>query len=203
VELSEIDFMQTNLAQVLLYLSIASNITAYVIYFVSIFRNKIKPHAFTFLAWSLIIGVNFLVQIFSGVGKSSILLGTNLLGCFFIFIFCLIKGYTSYDKIDWLCLILAIVAIILWVITRTPLYSVILSCIIDLLAFIPSFRKSFHKPQDDSALTFIVSGFEYLLSFPSYQVFSFLVLLYPVCVLTLDFSYAGMILIRRWQLTGR
>lgn len=192
-----------NFVRLLLFLSVASNITAYVIYLYSIFKNKIKPHAFTFLAWSLILGVNFFVQLFSGVGESSILLGTNLLGCFIIFVLCIIKGYTSYDKIDWLCLFLAVVAIILWLITKIPLYSVILSCIIDLLAFLPSFRKSFHKPNDDSALTFFISGFEYLLSFPAYKVFSFVVLLYPVTVLTLDFVYAGMVVLRRVQLRNK
>jgi hypothetical protein len=138
-------------------------------------------------------------QLVSGVGISSILLGTNLLGCAIVFFWCIRKEYVNYDRLDWTCLILAIFAIILWLITKTPLYSVILSCVIDLLAFFPSFRKSFHKPKDDSALTFIISGFEYIFSFPSYQIFSFLVLLYPVCVVTLDLSYAVMIIIRRTQ----
>lgn len=189
-----------NFVRILLFLAVASNITAYVIYLYFIVKNKIKPHAFTFLAWSLIIGVNFFVQLFSGVGESSLLLGTNFFFCFVIFIFCVKKGYTAYDMADWVCLIMAIISIVLWLVTKTPLYSVILSCVIDVFSFLPSFRKSFHKPDDDSALTFFISGFEYLLSFPSYKVFSFLVLFYPVTVLVLDFLYAGMIVVRRWQL---
>ena len=88
-------------------------------------------------------------------------------------------------------------SIILWIITNTPLYSVILTCFVDLFGMIPSFRKSFRRPYEDSALTFFISGMEFIFSFPSYQVYSFLVLLYPILVMSLDFGYAGMILIRR------
>jgi hypothetical protein len=186
--------------KILLFLSVASNLTAYGIYFSLILRNKIKPHAITYLVWSIILSLNFFIQLSSGVGISSILLATNLTGCFIIFILCLTKGLMIYDKIDWLCFFLAIVTVILWLVTKTPIYSVILSCVIDLLALLPSYRKSFNKPNEDSALTFFISGAEYLLSLPSYGVFSFLILLYPVCVLTLDFSYSAMIVIRRIQL---
>jgi len=72
--------------------------------------------------------------------------------------------------------------------------------LIDIFAFVPSFRKSFKKPNEDSAFTFFVSGLEYVFSFPAYSVFSFLVLAYPITILTLDFAYAGLIAIRRKQL---
>lgn len=188
------------ISRILLSLAVVSNVTAYAIYLRGIFKNTVKPHAFTFLVWSLILSINFLIQIFSGVGIGSILLATNLLGCGIVFICCIAKGYDEHDNIDIACLVLGILAIILWVITKTPLYAAILSCVIDVLAFTPSFRKSFRKPGEDSAVTFFVSGFEYLFSIPAYKVFSFLVLLYPVCVLSLDFGYAIMIVIRRMQM---
>ncbi len=203
--ISDSAYAQTgmNFPEILLLLASISNIIAYGIYFVVIFKNKIKPHPVTYLVWSLILSLNFLIQIFSGVGVGSILLGLNALGCILIFGLCLYKGYRQYDKIDLVCLTLAIIAIVLWIFTNQPLYSAILSCIIDVLAFIPSFRKSFAKPFDDSPIVYWTSGAEYLASLPSYQVFSLVVLLYPVTVLTLDFAYAGFILIRRLQLKSK
>jgi hypothetical protein len=189
-----------NFSKILLVLSVVSNLTAYVIYFRLILKNKIKPHAITYLVWTIILGLNFIIQISSGVGVGSILLGTNFAGCLIIFLLCYIKNYIVYDKIDWLCFALAIFTVILWLITKTPIYSVILSCVIDLLALLPSFRKSYRKPWEDSALVYFISGSEYLLSFPSYGVISFIVLLYPVCVVTFDFAYSIMIIIRRLQL---
>ena len=186
--------------QILLYISIVSNIIAYTIYLGFIIKNKIKPHGITYLVWAIILGLNFIIQIVSGVGISSALLGFNFIGCFLIFILCYKKGYINYDKLDWICFGLAILAVVVWIISKTPIYSVILSCVIDLLALIPSFRKSFSKPWDDSPIAFWTSGAEYLISLPSYNIYSVVSLLYPVFVLSIDFIYAIFISIRRLQL---
>lgn len=186
--------------KILLFLAVASNLTADVIYLRLVWQNKIKPHAITHLVWSIILGLNLAIQIFSGVGIGSILLATNLAASFLIFLLCYLKGYIVYDKIDWICFALAIFTVLLWLITKTPLYSVILSCAIDWLALLPSFRKSFTKPREDSSLTFFLSGTEYLLSLPSYRVLSFTTVLYPVFVLSIDYIYAAFIQIRRFQL---
>ena len=186
--------------KILLFLAVTSNITATVVYLYSIFRNKVKPHSFTFLIWSIILGINFFAQILSGVGLSSILLASNLLASIIIFFVCIKKGYTEHDRKDIACLCLGILTIVIWLVTKQPLYSVVLSCIIDLFAFIPSFRKSFHKPSEDSSLTYYISGLEYLFSFPSYQTFSLVALMYPVWIIIIDFSYASMIMLRRIQL---
>lgn len=188
------------LPQILLILAAASNIIGYGIYFWMIINGKIKPHAITYLVWSIIVGLNFLIQVLSGVGEGSALLGINFVGCFFVFILCFFKKLIIYDRLDWICFFLAIFAVALWLITKTPLYSVILSCIIDLLAILPSFRKAIIKPREDSALLFFISGLEYLFSFPAYQAMSFVILLYPVFVVIVDFSYTGLMVVRRMQL---
>jgi len=188
------------LAKILLYLGAISALVAYVIYIALIVKNKIKPHGITYLVWAIILGLNFVIQLTSGVGLGSILLGCNFFGCFLIFLLCYKKGYINYDKLDWLCFGLAILAVILWLISKTPIYSVILSCVIDFLALLPSFRKSFSKPWDDSPIAYWTSALEYLASLPSYNVFSVITLLYPVCIITLDFSYSILIAIRRLML---
>jgi hypothetical protein len=185
---------------ILLLISLISNVIAYSIYIGFIVKNKIKPHGVTYLVWAIILGLNFTIQLTSGVGISSLLLGLNVLGCCIVFTLCYKKGYVNYDRLDWLCFALAIFAITLWLITKTPIYSVILSCLIDLLALLPSFRKSFKLPWDDSPIAYWTSGAEYLISLPSYQIFSLVTLLYPVCLITLDFTYSIFIMVRRFQL---
>jgi hypothetical protein len=189
-----------SLASILLALAALSNIIGYGFYFWLIIKDKIKPHGITYLIWSIIVGLNFAVQVISGVGKGSALLGINFAGCVIVFLFCYFKKHIVYDRIDWVCFSLAIFAVILWLVTKTPFYSVILSCVIDFFAILPSFRKSFTKPREDSAFLFFISGLEYLLSFPSYQVMSFVTLLYPVFVIAIDFSYTALMLVRRRQI---
>ena len=93
--------------KILLFLAVASNLTVYFIYTRSIIKDKIKPHAITYLVWSIIIGLNLVIQIQSEVGIGSILLGTNFLGCFTTFILCYFKDFIAYDKIDWVNFFLA------------------------------------------------------------------------------------------------
>ncbi len=187
------------LATIFLTLAAISNVIGYGVYLWMIIKNKIKPHGITYLIWSIIVGLNFTIQVISGVGKGAALLGINFAGCTLVFIFCYLKKHIAYDRIDWVCFFLAIFAVILWLLTKTPIYSVILSCIIDILAILPSFRKTFNKPYEDSALLFFISGLEYLMSFPSYQIISFIVILYPAFVISADFSYAGFMFVRRVQ----
>jgi hypothetical protein len=188
------------ITQALLVLSVVSNTIAYAVYVWQILKNKIRPHAVTFLVWSVIMLINLVVQIISEVGWAWLLLASNFLWCFVIFILAYHQSGLKYDSLDKTCLFLALTTILLWLVTSTPLYSVILSCLIDALAIFPSFRKSFRKPGEDSSFTFFISGTEYLISLPSYKSFSFISVTYPVWVMLVDFSYAGYILIRRLQL---
>lgn len=185
---------------VFLALAVLSNIVANAIYLRNLWLKKIKPHTFTFLVWSIILGLNFFIQLFNGVEWGVAILAANFLGCVTIFTVCVWHGYIKYDWLDWVSLSLALLAILVWLLTKTPWYSVIISCFIDIFAFLPSFRKSFSRPYEDSALTFFISSLEYVFSFPSYGIFSWLVLLYPITVASLDILYAFMIWIRRYQL---
>jgi len=47
---------------------------------------------------------------------------------------------------DWYFFLAALAAIPLWLLTRTPLYSVVVVTVIDALAYVPTFRKSWHRP---------------------------------------------------------
>jgi hypothetical protein len=189
--------------KILLLLALTSNVIAYIIYISILYKNKIKAHGLTYLVWAIILGLNFAIQIASGVGISSILLGLNFFGCCIVCIILWRKNLIHYDRLDWICFCLAIIAVILWLSTKTPIYSVVLSCIIDFLAFIPSFRKSFRFPWDDSPIVYWTSGAEYLLSIPSYSSFSVINLLYPACLIILDFGYSIFIAVRRHQLKPR
>jgi hypothetical protein len=162
--------------KILLFASLVSAIIAYTLYIRLIAKNQIKPHGVTYLVWSIILGLNFVIQLKSGVGISAFFLGVNFLGCGLVFLFCLIKGHVRYDKLDWFCFALAIIAILLWLFATTPLYSVILSCVIDFFAIFPSFRKSFKDPWEDSPIAYWIAALEYLFSIPSYQVFSIITL---------------------------
>ncbi len=94
-------------------------------YFYDIFRNKTKPHAFSWFIWSLLMGTAFIAQLIGGAGLSSWITGSGAILCFLIAFISYIKNGLDYVKMfDWICLFLAISGILFWLVTSNPLYAI-------------------------------------------------------------------------------
>ena len=71
--------------------------------------------------------------------------------------------FSNVARVDWYFFIAALVSIPLWLITNTPHYSVLLVTLIDVLAFVPTFRKSWRRPNKSSVFTFALGSLKFLL----------------------------------------
>ena len=65
------------------------------------------------------------------------------------------KSYWKLWKLDYICLIFAILAIILWLITNNPLLAIIFWISADFLAAIPILIKIYKYPETETVLPFI------------------------------------------------
>lgn len=121
-------------------------IAGYIPYFINIFRNKTKPHAFTWFVWGLITGLAFIIQISKGAGAGAYVTGTAAFCCLVITAITLIKGEITYDKYDWLSLGGALLGILLWWLTKDPIFAVIFLIFSDAFGFYPTLRKGLKTP---------------------------------------------------------
>ncbi|KKQ72128.1 MAG: hypothetical protein UT33_C0005G0049 [Candidatus Peregrinibacteria bacterium GW2011_GWC2_39_14] len=181
------------------YISILIAIASYIIYFERIFTNKIKPHAFSWLIWSISVGIAFLASFIKNGGSGSWVIGLTSIACFIIFILALFKGEKKFNKFDWISLASALAAIFLWIFTKEPTFSVILITIIDLIGFIPTANKSFYKPNEESALFFSLAGFKFIIAIFAINSFSINTLLYPASLVLTNSVLALIILVRKVQ----
>jgi hypothetical protein len=175
-------------------------IISYIPYIRDVLANKTKPHAFSWLIWSILTAVAFFGQIAGGAGPGSWVNGFTTVVCFIIFIFGLIKGRSNIVLIDWICLVGAGVAILFWFITNGPLVSVIMVTIIDALGFFPTFRKSYHKPHEETWSTYVLSIFKYVFSLFALQTFSVVTVLFPIYLIFANGIFLVMVMIREKQL---
>lgn len=173
---------------------------SYVPYFKDIFANKTKPHAFSWLIWGVLTGIAFFGQVAGGAGPGAWVTGFTAVICFIIFVFGLTKGKNNIVFIDWLSLIGAGIALLLWFITKGPLLSVIIITIIDALAFFPTFRKSFNKPREETAVTYFLSGLKFLLSIIALDNISVITALYPLSLVLMNWAFVAMLYVRRKQI---
>src|SRR6185437_1900212 len=174
---------------------------SYVPYIRDIFNNKTKPHAFSWLVYSVMTSIAFFGQIVGGGGAGAWVNGLTAIVCFVIFIFGLLKGRANIVFIDWISLLGAVVALIFWFITKGPLLSVILVTIIDALGFFPTFRKSFHKPHEETLITYFLSALKYVFALFALDIFSVVTALFPLYLVFANSAFFIMALIRKRQLS--
>jgi len=172
----------------------------YVPYFRTIFSGKTKPHAFTWLVWGILTAIAFGGQIVGDGGAGAWVTGFTAFISFTVFGLAIVKGKRDFPLVDWLCLGGCTVALALWAITKDPLLAIILITIIDMLAFIPTFRKSYSMPYSEPAFTYALSGLKFLVSFFALQQLSMVTVLYPASLVLTNGAFLVLLLVRRKQL---
>jgi hypothetical protein len=175
-------------------------IVGYFPYFRNIFLNKTKPHPFTWFVWGLLTAIAFAAQISDNAGPGAWASGITAIACFAIAALGVFKGENKYSNFDWICFVASMLAIFIWWFTKNPLYAVILISVTDAVAFLPSFRKSFYKPFEETVSSFILSGIKFAIAIAALTTFSVTNWLYPASLVLMNGAYAVLIIVRRKQL---
>ena len=173
---------------------------SYVPYFRDIFSGKTKPHAFSWLVFGIITLIGFIGQLYGNAGPGAWVTGFSGLICFIIFYFALKKGEKNIVLLDWVSLVGAFIAILFWVFTKDPLLSVVLITLISILGFFPTIRKSYMKPNQETLVSYTLSGLKFVLSLFALNSFSIITALYPISIIILNWSFVVMLTLRRNQL---
>jgi hypothetical protein len=174
-------------------------IISYIPYFGDIFAGKTKPHAFSWLVWGVLNAIVFFGQLSDGGGAGSWVVGFTAAVTLSIFFIALKKGEKNIVAFDWFCLVGAGAALVPWLITNDPLLSVILVTIIDLLGFIPTIRKSYEKPHQETLITFALSTVKYFLAIVALQNYSWVTALFPLAMVIANIFFVALLIVRRKQ----
>lgn len=178
-------------------ISIIVALIGYIFYFRDVFKAKTKPHAFSWLVWAVLSIISFAAQVTKNAGPGAWVNGATTILCFILFFIALQKGEKRITKTDWVSLVCAFISLLVWYITEEPLFTVILICIIDACGFFPTIRKSYHKPLEESAFLFFMSGLSHvfaILALANYLVVNWL---YSAALVFLNWSFVFMLVLRR------
>lgn len=173
---------------------------SYIPYFRDVFAGKTKPHAFSWLVWFLLTVIGFLAQVSDDAGAGAWVMGFTAAVAFVIFICSLKMGEKNITKTDWFFLIAALLAMIPWLVSDDPLLSVILITVIDAFGFAPTFRKAYYKPQEETAITFLLSAVKFVIAIVALSNYSIVTVLYPASLVVMNGAFVAMLYIRRQQL---
>jgi hypothetical protein len=175
-------------------------VAGYVPYIRDTLNGTTKPHPFTYGIWALIGAITFTAQVVNNAGPGAWVSGIPIVFGIFIALLSLKKGERSIARRDWLCLAGALVAIVIWWLTKDALYAVIIVIVINTLAVIPTFRKAYSKPNEETALSYSLGAVRSVISIPALLSFNAVTLLPPVCNIVSNVALVTMLLIRRKSL---
>jgi hypothetical protein len=175
---------------------------SYVPYFRDIVARKTKPHAFTWLIWGVLTGIAFVGQLAGHAGPGAWVTGFTAVICLAIAAIAAVGGERNIARLDWIALAGAGLALVVWFLTRGPLLSVILITIIDNVGFVPTLRKSYYRPGEETMSTFVLSGLKWVLGILALDHLSVTTALFPVSIVVASWLFVVMLLVRRKQLVG-
>ncbi len=174
---------------------------AFYLYIRTILDGRTHPHVFSWLIWGIITSIVFVAQLADGGGMGAWPMGVSgLITLGIAGMAYMRRADISITRADWVFFLLALSSIPIWVLTDNPLWSVILLTLIDLLGFIPTFRKTYYAPFSEP-LTFAgilaVRNGIIILALEHYSVTT---VLFPAAVGGLCIMFMIVIGLRRYRL---
>lgn len=188
------DGFKTTVGLVAVFLTFAG----YVPYIRSILKNKTKPHIYSWFVWILDAFIIFALQITHGAGTGAFVTLAAGLMCLTVLVLTIIKkGKSEITLIDTIFLILACIALIIWLLAKQPLVSALLITSVDLLGLIPTVRKSWYKPYSETPYFYVLNTLRFALTLAALQEYSIITVLYPGVWLITNGLFTLMLVARR------
>lgn len=178
-------------------IAVALAFIGYAPYLRDVVRRKTTPHAFTWLVWTLAVGISCALQIAGGAGVGAWTTAAVTLICVVVLGLSLFYGTTVATKSDVIFLILALIALALWVFARQPVWSAILIVLTDVLGFVPTVRKSWNNPHSETLSMYEITGIRHGLSIFALQQYNILTLLYPITWVIANLAFSALLIARR------
>lgn len=172
-------------------------ITSSFFYIRDIFRDKTQPHSYTFLIWTITQGTAAAGAFYGHGGYGAINLSIGAFVNFFIFLLSLKYGTKNINVKDKIALAAAFCAIIIWLLLDNPLLAVILVSIIDVIGYLPSFRKTYYEPWSETQNSWIGFTVANILAILALSQYNLLTLSYILAITACNVVMAVICILRR------
>jgi hypothetical protein len=179
------------------YVSSAIILVAYIPYIVHILRKKTHPHAFSWFVWSLLTATAFGIQLSENAGAGAWIWGVTSSISIAVFFLAMLYGERNIVRLDWIFLIGALTAFMFWWFADQPFLSIILLTTTDACGYLPTFRKSFHRPFEETSGLYILGTMAYVVSLFALAEVNVLTALYPSAIITMNILLVTFIWLRR------
>lgn len=127
-------------------------------YLKDVLNDRVQPHPYTWFIWTIVSMTTFFGGLAKGAGIGALPTGVAEGFTIIIFFFSLkhiFKGrWRRIRTIDHYFLVIALLGLIPWAFTNDPTISVIIVVLVDIVAFIPTLRKTWDNPKTEQPLLY-------------------------------------------------
>lgn len=169
----------------------------YVAYAIDIFKGNTRPHSFSWLIWSILTTIAFVVQWQEGAGPGSWVTGSTAIVAYFFFFVGLRFNKQNIARSDWITLVAALSAIPLWLVTKNALLSILIVTAIDALGFYPTIRKTYFEPNSESIANYYAGLAKHSMSIAALSAVTFVNYIYPLSLVVMNGVIVAIILWKR------
>ncbi len=170
----------------------------YVPYIRDVLAGRTVPHVYSWFLWGFVTAIAFALQFSGNAGIGAFVTLAAASMCSVVFVLGMMgKGKKDITLVDSIFMILALVALVVWVFAKQPVLSAVLTTMIDLLGFAPTVRKSWNKPHTETISFYYLNSLRFALAIVSLQHYSVVTALYPASWLVANGGFALLLWWRR------
>lgn len=168
-------------------LAVALNLIGCTGYVVETIKGRTKPNRVSWFLWALAPLIAFSAQRTEGVGVSSVM--TFMVGfsplVIFLASFVNRNAYWQVTRLDIVCGVVSLVALGLWLLTRTGTVAIALSIAADALAAVPTILKSWKQPETEDYRIYLYAIVSAVITLLTVRSWDFATCGFPVYILLL------------------
>lgn len=157
-------------------------------YISEIFRLKTKPERATWLIWSVLLTIAFCAQFAKGGTWSLITTGIDCLIVIIIFALSIKYGMGGASRLDIFALVASGVGLVLWHLTNEPLYALLITIVIDMLASMLTVVKTYKEPSTETFSAYMICGTGGLLGAFAVGTLNFSLIIFPLWICVMNYG---------------
>lgn len=185
--------MKETIAIIASVLAFVGNIS----YLKDVLRGTIEPHPYTWFIWSIVSLTTFFGGLAKGAGIGALPTGVAEIFTIIIFLFS-IKSFfegkiQSIRIIDHYFLGICIIGLIPWIITKDPTISVITVVFVDVVAFMPTLRKTWYYPKTERPMLYEMNVARHSLTLFSLESYNIATTLHSISMITMNLIMSFLI----------
>lgn len=186
--------------EVLGVIAVILTFIAYIPYYRDIIKGKTHPHVYSWTLWCLLTILILALQAKGGAGPATWITAAAGLLCIGVIALSLRNGKKDITLSDTVVAILSLIAMGFWLIADKPIVSVILVVVADLLAFIPTVRKSWNKPHAETLSLYATNTLRFAIAVVAVANYTLLAVLWPAAWVVANGLFSIMLIVRRRQI---